>query len=165
MRIGVDFNDQGRNADHIAEQARYIQELTHKQPSAVKGDVLTVLVQVWSQRLSDQDDTIAELRAQNIELREQNLELFSQNDALFSDMIDITTERNDASVMVLETTAENVQLQDLIIRMVSENPQLREKYRVPFVTAVLGNAENPIDLTTDDEMEEETLVVPFHAWQ
>jgi len=121
--------------------------------SIVPGDnsenprVQTILLQHWATMVDEQRATIATAERQIILLDERATRLYRdalQLHGLFNEA--------DAELRYHEQLSQRLSM--LITRILSENAELPSIYRDEF-NAMLGTQDHPIDLTTDEELDEE----------
>lgn len=125
----------------------------NNRPSA---DVTVVLIQHWANRVQEVEARITDLRESYAHALRINNTLESRNADLYMDNLDLHRQCTEQVVQLAEQAAMSFRLQDMVINMVRENPELRERYRDEFWASVVGYTPgNPIDLTTDEELDED----------
>lgn len=124
----------------------------------VTSDVTEVLIQHWAQMVNETQARLDALRDSYGTALYQIQTLENRNRDLYLDNLDLHQTVNELVVSDAEKDLLIMRLTDLIIKMMRENPTLRSntEYRDEYFSAIAGfTPENPIDLTADEEIDED----------
>lgn len=118
--------------------------------------VSVVFLQHAAQMISDRDATIAEVRSDWRAALGYNARLEARAERLYSDNLRLQRELLRLDVVASQGGVLNTGLTQLMLQIITENPTLRDQYRNTFFQLVAGfTPEDPIDLTTDEELDDD----------
>jgi len=112
-----------------------------------RGEVSVILLQNWAQQVNEQ-------RAQLAVATEQVIALDARCTRIYNDAVQIHGLFNESEAELHYHRQLNTQLSLLIVQMLNENPELGA-YTERYHALIEGTEYNPIDLTTDEEIDEE----------
>lgn len=118
----------------------------HQGESSASNRVQTILLQHWATMVEDQ-------RLQLAEATRQVNTLDDRAARLYQDTITLHGLYNEAHEELHYHEQLSQRLAMLITRILSENAELPGNYRDEF-NSLLGTQDHPIDLTTDEELDE-----------
>jgi len=113
-----------------------------------QGDVTVVLIQHWARMVDAQRLDMATMRRQIRTLDDRASRLYRENITMHGLFNESEAELHYHSQL-------NQRFSLLIARILSENPELSANYTHLYHALIEGTEENPIDLTTDEELDEE----------
>jgi len=125
-----------------SEQAA--QALAQMQSNA--GRVSVVLVQHWAAMVNDLREELEATRAQRHTIEERA-------GRLYRDLIDVHGLFNESEAELHYFRQTNARLTELIDQIFRENPQLVSDHQREYDAIVIGTEWNPIDLTADEEID------------
>jgi len=115
-----------------------------------QGDVSVVLIQHWARMVDAQQLDMATMRRQIRTIDARATRLYNENVTLHGMF-------NESEAELGHHQQLNVRLSLLIARILAENPELAPNYAHLHHALIEGTQENPIDLTTDEELDDEDL--------
>jgi len=118
--------------------------------------VYPILLQNWANMVADARARTATVQA-DLTVAERQVEILdARATRLYQDNIELSAMLNDFTEADAQKDQLIMRLTDLVISMVRENPNLRAEYRDEFFAAIAGfTPENPIDLTAEEELDED----------
>lgn len=129
-----------------------MQTAANRVPNATElARTQVILIQHWS-------EMVTEAKADLETAQEQVATLDARATRLYNDAVVLHATLNDAFTEIHAHESLSVRLMGLLDRILGENPALLEHHRAEYVAAINGfNAENPIDLTADEELIDDFL--------
>jgi len=123
-----------------------------------QSDITSVLIQHWAEMVRESERRYFETRDNYIRALAQIEVLEMRNEAMYQDNLEFHRLTTEMMVADAEKSNRIFRLQELILRMTRENPQLRQNqaYRDDWFAIVAGfTPDHPIDLTdvAADEVE------------
>lgn len=116
--------------------------------NATEGRVTVALLQHWALMVDEQ-------REQLVTAEQQIRRLDDRASRLYRESITLHGLLNESEAELHYFQQTNQRLSLLISRILSENPGLSPNYTHLYHALIEGTEENPIDLTTDEELDEE----------
>jgi len=118
--------------------------------------VYPILLQNWA-RMVRESNARTETVTANLRVAERQVELLDNRATrLYEDNLDMQRMLNNFAESDAQKDLLIMRLTDLVIAMVRENPDLRDEYRNEFFAAIAGfTPENPIDLTANEELDDD----------
>lgn len=112
------------------------------------AEVTVPLIQHWSTMVDNQRIEIATLHRQLRAIDARATRLYNENNTLHGLF-------NESEAELHWHRQTNLRLSALLTRIEAENPGLNPIYAQLHVAMIEGTVENPIDLTADEELDEE----------
>jgi len=114
------------------------------------GRLQTVLIHHWATMVEEQAATINDYRTQLVEIDARADRLYSDNIVLRGLIDESFNETRSHERLALALSA-------LLLKIMRENPEAtQERYRDQYLAAINDfNGETPIDLTTEEELDED----------
>ena len=112
------------------------------------AEVTVPLIQHWARMVEAQAEELATYRRQIRAIDARATRLYNENHTLHGLF-------NEAEAELHYHRQTNLRLSALLTRIEAENPGLDPIYAQLHVAMIEGTVENPIDLTTDEELDEE----------
>jgi len=116
--------------------------------NATEGRVTVALLQHWALMVNEQREQLATAEQQIRRLDDRASRLYRESITLHG-----LFNESEAELHYFQQTNQRLSL--LISRILSENPGLSPNYTHLYQALIEGTEENPIDLTTDEEIDEE----------
>jgi len=134
----------------MSSQDQPSREQRRRQHQDEQGRLPTVLLQHWATMVTEQGEQLEQYRTQ-LATVEARADRAYQDNILLHGLVNQAYQETAAHERLA------MQLSALVLRIMRENPgAVREEYRDHYFSAINDfNETNPIDLTTDEELEDD----------